>query len=394
MFSSRFPSLMSSRWSLAVDAARAHSALLDLTVSNPTEVGLALPAEAILGALADPRLLRYSPEAQGLAEARQAIADHYNRDAGSAPVDPARLFLCASTSEAYGYLFKLLCNPGERVLAPRPSYPLFEHLARFEGVHLDSYPLRYHAGWFLELDELARRITPQTRALLVVHPNNPTGSYVKADEWEALIRLCQSHRMALISDEVFAEYALAGDGGRVRSARAVSRDEGALTFTLGGLSKLAGLPQLKLGWLHVSGPSRLVADALPRLELLGDTYLSASAPVQYGAARLLALGLDGPIRARVVGNHQLLRERLRSTPVQLYETEGGWSAVLRLPRITENDEEAWVLRLLAEERLLVQPGWLYDFEEQPIVVVSLLVEPSLFAEGIARLVALVTRQLA
>ncbi len=188
---------------------------------------------------------------------------------------------------------------------------------------------------------------------------------------------------------MFAEFPL---GARVATSAASIQD--VLTFTLGGLSKLAGLPQLKLGWIHVGGPAPLVAEALPRLQLLGDTYLSASAPVQYGAARLLSLGLDQPLRARVRQNHQALAAALRHTAVQLYETEGGWSAVLRLPHLGEYDEEAWCNALVAEARVLVQPGWLYDFEEEPIVVVSLIVEPAAFAEGIARLVALVERMLA
>jgi alanine-synthesizing transaminase len=383
MFSHRLPlSLTPNRIAVALDVARATGRpLLDLTESNPTQVGLSYPSAAIVSALSDPRLLRYEPTPQGLMEAREAIA---TAEAGRGRLlDPARLFLTASTSEAYSLLFKLLCNPGDAVLVPRPSYPLFDQLAALEGVTLRRYPLHYHQGWFLEPEHVAPLVDPKVRALLLVHPNNPTGSYLKRGELERLVPLLAQSDLALISDEVFVDYLLldASESERVTTLASEAR---VLTFVLSGLSKRAGLPQLKLGWIHVSGPPKLVADALERLEHISDAYLGASTPVQLGAGRLLELGIGDQLAARVRRNHEGLRAALDRTALQLLRLEGGWSAVLRVPHT--KSEEAWVLELLEEDGVLVHPGSFFDFESEAYLVLSLIVDPSVFDEGIARLV--------
>ncbi len=382
MFSRRLPpSLEPNRISRAVDAARARGPLIDLTETNPTAVGLRYPEAEILQALADPRALRYQPTPRGLPEARQAVADYYRRH--GARVDPDRVFLTASTSEAYALLFKLLCDPGDRVLVPQPSYPLFELLAGLEAVEVAPYPLRYHGGWYLEIDDLRRALDPRVRAILVVNPNNPTGSYLKRAEHAQLAALAAEHELALISDEVFADYAFAPDPDRVAT---LVGDSPALTFSLSGLSKLVGLPQLKLGWIHVGGPPARVAEADARLELIADTYLSVGAPVQHAAARLLALvdDLGAQIAARVRRNRAAVDHAVRGTALQLLDAEGGWCALLRLPRV--RSEEEWVLQLL-DDGVLVHPGFFFDLPEEAYLMVSLLAEEAQLDEGVRRIVA-------
>ncbi len=382
MFSSRLPrSLAANRISVALAEAQARGGetILDLTESNPTVVGLRFEDAPVLAALADARSATYTPTPRGLPEARAAVADWYARH--GAPVDPSRIFLTASTSEAYALLFKLLCDPGDRVLAPQPSYPLFDHLAALESVALSHYPLRYHGGWFLEVEEVRRAFDGVTRAILVVNPNNPTGSYLSRESHQALDALAAEHALAIISDEVFADYPLAPDPARAVS---LAGDRRALTFCLGGLSKLAGLPQLKLGWIALFGPEALVAEACDRLELIADTYLSVGTPVQHAAPRLLELGerRRALIAARVCRNHRRLAAAVRDTSVQLLQPEGGWSAILRVPAV--HPEEQWVLALL-DDRVLVHPGFFFDLSGGAHLVVSLLCEESVLDEGIVRL---------
>jgi aspartate/methionine/tyrosine aminotransferase len=297
MFSERTRfTLETNRIAAAVAARRAAGQpLADLTETNPTAVGLQAPAD-VLALLADPGGLRYEPRALGLASAREAVAADFARR--GARVEPGRVVLAASSSEAYGWLFKLLCDPGDDVLVPRPSYPLFEHLARLEGVRVEDYPLRYDGEWHLSLGEVERAIGPRTRALVAVSPNNPTGSCLSAAELARVETLCAERGLALVSDEVFADYPLAARGEAAPSA---ARGGPCLSFTLGGLSKSCGLPQLKLGWLAVAGPERTVATALERLELIADTYLSVATPVQLALPALLArrAELQRPILERV-----------------------------------------------------------------------------------------------
>jgi alanine-synthesizing transaminase len=353
--------------------------LIDLTQSNPTRAGFDYPAD-LLAPLAHPRGLTYRPQALGLSAAREAVvADYARRDVA---ITADRIALTASTSEAYSLLFKILCEPGDEVLIPRPSYPLFEHLARLDAVVPLPYVLEYHGSWGVDVPVLEQAMSPRTRAVLAVSPNNPTGSYLKRDELLAIERLCALHGAALVVDEVFADYPLprgrAADVGNPLACR------DALAFSLGGLSKTVGLPQAKLGWIAVGGPSALVTQALNRLEFVCDTYLSVSTPVQAAAAELLERGapLRASIQTRVAANYRRLAEMSLGTPsVTLLDAEGGWSAVLRVP--TLGSEEDLVLELLAAHGILVHPGYFFDFPRESFLVVSLLTPPPDFGDGVA-----------
>jgi alanine-synthesizing transaminase len=349
--------------------------LIDLTCSNPTLVGLPYDEEGIALALGDGRIHRYEPEPLGLWAARSAVAEDWRRR--GLEVDPGRIVLTASTSEGYAHCFKLLCDPGDEVLVPEPSYPLFEHLARFDGVLPVPYRLAYDGAWHLDLDSVRRAAGPRTRAVVLVSPNNPTGSFTRRSELLAVAEL----GVPVVSDEVFEAYPLSEDPTRARTALDT---EGVLCITLGGLSKLAALPQHKLGWMTVGGPAEMVAAALARLELLADTYLSVNASVQLALARLLEL--TRPTRRalidRLVCNLRVLRDLLGDSPVTLLRPEGGWYAVLGLPRLVS--EEEWVLELLRRDRVLVQPGWYYDFADEPYLVVSLLTPEPEFRTGTRR----------
>ena len=384
MFSER------TRWDLSPNrlaqklaAKRASGArVLDLTESNPTRVGLACPQD-VLDSLARAEALVYVPQPFGLRPAREAVAADFGRR--GLPVDPDRIVLSASTSEAYAFVFKLLCDPGDEILVPRPGYPLFDFLATLESVQVRTYPLRHDGEWHVDLAALRASLTPRTRAVVVVSPHNPTGACLKRDERDAIEALCAGHGAALVSDEVFSDYTLRGDP---RRAASLARDGPALAFALGGLSKSCGLPQLKLAWTAVTGPEPLRRDALARLEVVADTYLSVSTPVQVAAPRLLGRGqeLRAPIRARIGRNLETLRREIgRGCPASLLEPEGGWSAVLRVPA-TRSEEER-VTRLLEERDVLVHPGFFFDFPGEAYVVLSLLPAEAEFSEGVARLVA-------
>jgi alanine-synthesizing transaminase len=381
MFSSRFHwDFRPNRLTRAMEAKRrAGAQVLDLTESNPTRAGLTYSPE-IVRAFADDGMLVYEPAPAGAPAAREAVAAYYAARESRVAVE--RILLTASTSEAYAYLFKLLCNPGDRVLVPRPSYPLFEFLANMESVELRQYPLVYHGGWAIDLEALAALVTERTRAVVLVNPNNPTGSYVKRAELAALGKLCAERGMALISDEVFSDFSLSSDVERVRTLAEV---EDCLAFSMSGLSKVAGLPQMKLGWIVVSGPSDLRAQAMERLEWIADTYLSVSTPVQCAAAQLLTAGeaVQRQIRERCAQNLAWAREALAGSPANVLAVEGGWYITLQVPRI--RSEEEWTLELLEREDVLVQPGFFYDFEGEAFLVVSLLTESGVFREGIGRL---------
>jgi alanine-synthesizing transaminase len=344
--------------------------VLDLTEANPTGAGISYPA-AILEALNSEEALHYQPSPRGLLSAREAVAAYYaERSRG---VSPNRILLTASTSEAYAYLFKLLADPGDEVLTPRPSYPLFEYLAALESVSVRQYPLRYDGAWHLDFVELERAVSPRTRAVVVVNPNNPTGSFLKAEEWDRLQQL----GIAILSDEVFSDYGFE-TASRMRGA------DRALTFTMSGLSKIAGLPQMKLGWIAVSGPG--ADEAMERLELIADTYLSVATPVQVALPELLALSenVREQIRTRTRANLDALRSLVAGSPVNVLNVEGGWSAILQVPRI--RSEQDWALHLLGERDVLVQPGYFFDFESEAFLVVSLLTPRDVFEEGIRRVI--------
>jgi alanine-synthesizing transaminase len=383
MFSARLPaSLAVNRLTRTLAALRAEQAeILDLTETNPTRAGIAYPA-GLLAPLADPANLAYAPTPRGLRSAREAIAIDYVRH--GLDVDPEQIFLTASTSEAYSHLFKLLCDPGDEVLVPRPSYPLFEHLTMLDGVQAVPYALDYHGVWSIDLASLAAAVTPRTRALLVVSPNNPTGSRLKARELEAIATLCACHDLALIGDEVFTDYVFRD----VVAEEAVSvlAQAGVLTCALGGLSKSAGLPQLKLGWIVMKGPAARCAEAAERLDVICDTYLSVATPVQRAAPALLEQGtiVRGRIQARLDANRRALQRALAQAPgCTLLHLEAGWSAVVRVPAI--HGEEALVLDLLEHDHVLVSPGYFYDFPREAYLVVSLLPDPDVFAAGVDRM---------
>jgi len=350
--------------------------LLDLTLSNPTQAKIAYPEQRILGALGRRAALLYEPDPLGHSLAREALAADWQKR--GLPISADRIALCSSTSEAYTFLFKLLCDPGDELLVPRPSYPLFEHLARFDDVRLRAYRLAYDGAWHIDFDSLERARTARTRGVIVVSPNNPTGSYLKREELERLARL----GLPIVSDEVFSSYPLGAERGRVESA--LEADD-CLVFALNGLSKLAGLPQLKLAWTTLGGPAALVDEAISRLELMLDAYLSPATPVQLALPELLACGAQvrAAIKERAHGNLRKLRAMLDDSPASVLDVEGGWYAVVRPP--ATRPEQEWVLALLELDRVLVQPGFFYDFETEPVLVLSLLTPEAEFSEGVRRL---------
>jgi aspartate/methionine/tyrosine aminotransferase len=364
--------------SRALDALRrAGTPYIDLTESNPTRAGIAYPDD-LLQSLSAPAALRYEPHPLGLAVAREAVAADCARR--GVRVDPAQVVLSASTSETYTWLFKLLCDAGESVLVPRPSYPLFEHLTRLENVRAEPYRLEYHGRWEIDLASVAAA-SDTTRAVLLVSPNNPTGSFVSARELDALTSLCRHRGWALIVDEVFADYAL--DAPSPLTDLAARGD--VLTFSMGGASKSLGLPQVKLAWTVVGGPGADRAAALEGLELIADTFLSVGTPVQVAAPSLLERGaaVRRGIQARVRANLAAARRLAESHPAcDLLPVEGGWSAVVRVP--ATRGEEALVLDLLARERILTHPGYFFDFEHEAFLVFSLLVPEPQFADAFER----------
>ena len=379
MFSSRVPGeLAPNRLTLALDRARAAKRrLLDLTVTNPTTAGIGYPG-AMLESLRDPEGMRYAPHPLGLLSAREAVAADYRRRGIGVAAD--RIVLTASTSEAYSLLFKLLCEPaGESVLVPVPSYPLFDHLTRLDGVRAIPYRLDYHGRWMVEIDSVDAAWTADVRAVLGVSPNNPTGSALGADELAALSQRCAARDAALILDEVFADYPL-------RDRTPPDDLAPCLRFRLGGLSKSAGLPQVKLGWIAVDGPTDLVAAALERLELICDTYLSVATPVQVAAPSLIAAGaaVRDAIVDRIRANYRTLGDLVAGHPaVERLHAEGGWSAVLRVP--STRTEEDLVIELLERDGVMVHPGFFFDFPREAYLVVSLLAPPDVFREGVSRI---------
>jgi alanine-synthesizing transaminase len=355
--------------------------ILDLTVSNPTESGVHLDPHVVLGALANPDAMRYEPQPLGLLEARKAVCRYYRESHDIFDLDPQRLVLTTSTSEGYSYVFRLLCNPGDEILVPKPSYPLFEFLADLSDVKLVPYPLIYDHGWQIDLDFLYKAATSLTRAVILVHPNNPTGSYVSTEEKSALNAFCGSHDLALIVDEVFLDYA--HDGASRFSF--VSSSE-ALTFTLGGLSKISALPQMKLAWVVISGPSDMVAQAGARLEIIADTFLSLNAPVQLAAAVLLdqRKQVQPVLLDRLRVNLGELDRQLAASPsCTRLNLEGGWYAVVRVPAVRSDENLA--IDLLRSEAVVVHPGHFYDFPKDGYLVLSLITEPGVFREGVNRM---------
>jgi hypothetical protein len=354
--------------------------VIDLTVSNPTAAGLRAPS-GLLDALAGPEAASYAPEPRGLRRAREAVCED-GRRRGLA-LDPDGIVLTASTSEAYSFLFKLLCEPGQEVLVPRPGYPLFEHLAGLESVQAAPYALAYDGRWHLSVDALAEAIGPASRALVVVSPNNPTGSFLERVEADRVLGLCAERGLAVIADEVFADYAFRPDDDRVGSLAAGGPPT--LVFSLGGLSKSCGLPQLKLGWMAVAGPESLRAEALRRLEFVADTFLSVNTPAQAAAPAILARKdeLQAPIRERLARNLAALAAAFAGSAATLLDVEGGWYAVLRVP--ATRSEEDLVVDLVEEDGVLVHPGYFFDFPGEAYLVLSLLPAAAEFRGGVEKL---------
>lgn len=387
MFSRRVPaSLEPNALALAVGRARAAGRpVIDLTVSNPTRVGLPYPGD-LLDALADAAALAYEPDPLGLPAAREAVVRDYARR--GVDVAPERVLLTASTSEAYSHVFKLLCDEGDEVLVPQPSYPLFEHLARLDLVHVRPYPLDPHGGWSFDVEAVAAAITPRAKAIVVVSPNNPTGTCLDEDAFAALDALAATRGLAVVCDEVFADYPLTATSDSVVSV--LSRPREALTVALGGLSKSVGLPQLKLGWMALGGSDEDVGGALARLEVIADTYLSVATPVAVAASKLLGKGgaVREAIGARVRRNFAAAGAVAAAHPsCERQPAGGGWSVVLRVPAL--HSEERLCLALLEEREVLVHPGYFFDFPSEAYLVASLLASPEAFDEGVRRVCELV-----
>lgn len=373
--------LSRNRLSQAVERRREDGvALLDLTVSNPSEVLPDYPHEAIRDALAQISDFTYRPDPSGEMSARDAIGAWY-QGRGIA-ISPERLVLTASSSEAYALLFKLFCDPDDEVLVPVPSYPLFEFLARLESVQTVPYRLCYEGAWHIDFDSLRSNLSPRTRAIVIVNPNNPTGSFLKEGEQRELLEIAARSNLPIVCDEVFMEYSAGNAGERVRSFIGC---DSILSFSLNGLSKSAGMPQMKLGWIAINGPAADCRICRERLELLLDTYLSVSTPVQRALPRLLEIGagIERKISARLHENLGILDRLLTNSPAHRLHFEGGWSAILRFPNTMA--EENWVMQLLEREAVVVQPGYFYDFAAEAYVVVSLITESGVFEEGIGRL---------
>jgi alanine-synthesizing transaminase len=374
-------------WNLAAnrlsEALARHRAggkrLLDLAASNPTECGFEYESEVILAALRNRAALRYEPNPKGLESARLAVTEYYSSLGARISADD--IFLTSSTSEAYSYVFRLLCNPGDELLIPAPSYPLFSFLAEILDAKLVRYPLVYDHGWQIDFHSLQNAVTPLTRGIIVVNPNNPTGHFVKASELSALNDLCAKRDLAIIADEVFLDFGLSG-----ASPVTLASNTRALTFVTSGLSKIAGLPQMKMAWLAANGPVALKKEAIEKLEIIADTYLSPNAPVQLATPTFLELrsGFQKQLLARA---HHNLKELDRQLGAQRncsrLQVEGGWYVVLRVPATVSDEELA--ITLLESRDVYVHPGHFFDFASEGYLVLSLIAREEEFAEGVRRI---------
>lgn len=386
MFSQRTNwNLSANRLSEALARHRAAGrTVLDLTASNPTECGFQYDGRAIMRALCSQAALEYHPDPKGMTRAREAACSYY-REKGTA-ISAEDMVLTTSTSEAYSFVFRLLCNPGDEFLIPAPSYPLFDFLADIQDVKLKPYPLIYDHGWQIDLHAMEQAISERTRGIIVVNPNNPTGHFVKAGELAAINQLCTARNLAIIADEVFLDFSLVP-----QTLASFTANQEALTFTMSGLSKISGLPQMKLAWLVVSGPETQKREALARLEVIADTFLSVSTPIQVAARELLAQRheFQKQVKARVRNNlAELDRQLAAQKACSRLEVEGGWYAVLRVPA-TRSDEEL-ALELLEKKDVYVHPGHFFDFQQEGYLVVSLITREATFVEGARRILNLTT----
>jgi len=385
MFSQRTNwKLTPNRHAQAIEELRtAGTPLLDLTASNPTKCGFRYDTAAILDAFRKPEALAYDPQPRGLLPAREEVSRYYLQD-HRAVVDLDSIILTTSTSEAYSYVFRLLCNAHDEILVPKPSYPLFDYLADLHDVILIPYALEYAHGWFIDFHSVIRALTPRTRAILLVHPNNPTGSYLQAEEIHRLNKLCRERNLALIVDEVFLDYSFAPIPRATFAGNLES-----LTFTLSGLSKIAALPQMKVAWVATTGPDSLTRFALEHLEVIADTYLSLNAPTQWAFPALFEQrhSLRPQIQERLRENRSHLQALVsQHSSWELLDADGGWYAVLRLPAGLSDEEFA--VQLLQTQHVLVHPGQFYDFRSEDFLVMSLLTPCAIFREGVSRLIGI------
>jgi alanine-synthesizing transaminase len=369
MFSSRTQwNMLPNSLSRLVAAKRLRGeTFLDLTESNPTRCGFSYPEKEILGALAQPSSFIYQPDPRGLPLTRKAIA-HYYESLGVV-VSPENIILTASTSEAYSFLFKLLCNAGEEIVVPQPSYPLLEYLCQLNDVALRHYHLVYDGEWHIDFETLQSAMTKHTRAIVLVHPNNPTGSYIKQNEFERVCAIAAEHYCAVIVDEVFQPYSLFPD---VHRANILTTRSSSLVFSLNGISKLLGLPQLKLSWIAVSGQPQQIGESLDRLDIIADTFLSVNTPVQAALPQLLSSvsHIESQILKRIQRNSAALQKSFMNSRTSVFHVEGGWYAILRLPQIFSDDQ--WAEKFLFYENIIVQPGHYYGMEQPSCIVLSLL----------------------
>ncbi len=376
--SSRLPaSLSPTAFSKLVEARRGSPGFLNLTVSNPTRCGFNYFEDSWRKALDSPGILAYAADPQGSRAAREAIAAHHGHG-----LPPEDILLTASTSEAYSWLFKLLCDPGDEVLVPSPSYPLFEHLAAMEGLRPIQVPAYFHERWHLDLDALESACTPRTRALVVVNPNNPTGQFLSKQEWRALSNLCAERGLSLLVDEVFADFVLEPQGDALATAL-LDESPPCPVFVLSGLSKVALLPQLKLGWILLHGSARVYLDSLV---FIADQYLSVSASAQAAAPSILgsAKAMRDQVLLRARDNLRCLDDLLLAhSHLSRLPVEGGWSVLLRRPALGDDGDCA--LRLVEETSTLVHPGHFFDLPTDGFLVLSLLTPPDIFREGISRI---------
>ena len=378
--------LASNKLTVALEHLREEETpILDLTESNPTRCGFSYPEEDIIRSLARSENLAYAPSPQGSFEVREAISSYYKEK--GLLVSSEQIFLTASTSEAYSYLFRLLANPSDQVLFPHPSYPLFSFLGDLNDCIMDTYPLCYDGKWHIDLKAVSAILRHDTKALVLVNPNNPTGSFVRQEELEELNVLCQQHNTALICDEVFSDFSL--DQNKTRTSL-VNNTE-VLTFVLGGISKTLGLPQMKLSWIVINGPQDLVRKASSRLEVIADTYLSVNTPTQNAFSIWLSYRkeIQEGINGRIRENYYFLKEQAEHVRgCELLATEGGWYAVLKIP--DKYGEEEWALNFLNDDHVYVHPGYFFDFDTESFIIVSLLPPGNIFQDGIKRVLGRIT----
>ena len=369
-----------SAYGTALRQARSAGGLIDLTVSNPTRCNLHSPADALLAPLQDSRVLQYDADPLGMRSAREAISRLY-REVYDANVVPERLLLTASTSEAYSYLLRLFCEPGDAILVPSPSYPLLDLLATLHDVELIRYPLVYHDGWQLDPASLEAAVTPRTRAIVAIHPNNPTGHFCSPSDRATLYQVAQAHDLLLIVDEVFLEYTVESKG----EPGFLSGDAPVLTFVLGGLSKLLAMPQMKLAWTALCGPAGQAGAAMQRLEVIADTFLSVATPPQVALPQWLEQRepIQREVKARVQTNLAVLDRVIRGSAVSRLRVDAGWAVVLRVPAFESDTDLA--VRLLRDDAVAVHPGSFYGFPHRGWLVLSLLPEPRHFESGLERL---------